>query len=595
MLLAAFALGLWFGWLIEAFRKKYLSESYPFVQSTLSLAVLGAAFVLGALLIVYSLLARYLGILDSRALRLVDFVTAPAQLWAIIAFMAGWLGYRKRLALARFFSASSSAAPDVAPPDDVGSHGRSAPATGASTFTIIPGTARLFISGIAILIVGILYFVPDLRTRLQSLKFGEVEARFVTATQTSIRDQKFPDIGFESSTMIFGVRSTLENELKIVRNIGPKLAAGLSNSTIQPGQTDGRLTFDFYQQIAFPTADAVACYLSVYSRVKTDLRPAIANVARRWIEFSRTAVAKPPTTKPAKEEATPEFDPVRSATSDLLTAINAAVATSSGAPKSKCNKETYSLGEQSIDKKYMPELFTHGYVISFIASLAASALSNEQSVEYMNDMAPFLNAEEVELYEQLFFYMKRDEAKTLAGWYPPDHVEDLSRARELADQIIVKLRRPGSDADLQMISHISTQRASIINSELYELAHRWAEGRSFSPEEIESLEGLSKDLQIWLNAQSLTSLADKKDEPMTRWRFAVVAGAYDTIALGQFAIGDLRQDRADRCGRILHWLIKARNASERAGKLQILERSELRSVFRTLDAHDDMYRNICTR
>ncbi len=605
MLLAAFALGLWFGWLAEIFRREHGSQLRRLSQSTLFLAVLGAAFVVGACLLVFSLLAQHLGIWDSLALRFVNFVTARAQVGAITAFIAGWLCYRKRPAIFAFLRLRDADTPTPHRGRDRSDDEKksSSETSAGTTFT---RTARLLILGAAMVFVGILYFIPELKTRLQSLKFGDVEARFVSATQNSAR-MSSPDTGFLTPTMINESRSRrLAEELKVVDRIRQAIAASRS---IPPdvATAEGKLTNHFYRKVGFPAAEAVACYLSVSSLVKENLRVDANAVARKWIKFSTDVYATDAKTQNrvlTDTEIDERFKQVVDSTFALIKSIeNVIPKTDRSSEWSECKNVSSAVPSQSRDpfKGNVSELMSHGYVISFVGGLAASVVGYQESVQYLNQMGLFLNKGETQLPEQMYFYAKRDEAKGFARWYPPDELSDLSQARDLAARIMATLRLSTSKSDSRIISFVATRQANITNSELYFLAHHWEVGNRLSPDEIDSLEGLSKELQTWLNSQSVTALADQLrgdpliDDPLIGDRLNLVAGGLDTVVLAEFAIGELRQDRNDdRCGRIAGWLARSRRAFELGQEKGVKTKPEYRAVFRTLDAHYEMYRSICT-
>jgi hypothetical protein len=298
-------------------------------------------------------------------------------------------------------------------------------------------------------------------------------------------------------------------------------------------------------------------------------------------------------------QADERFKQVADATFALIKSIEGIIPkTDRGSEWSECKNVSSAAPSQSRDpfKGKVSELMSHGYVISFVGGLAASVVGYEESVQYLNQMGLVLNKGETQLPEQMYFYTRRDEAKGFARWYPSDELSDLSQARDLAARIMTTLRLSTSKSDSRMISFVATQQANITNSQLYFLAHHWEVGNRLSPDEIDSLEGLSKEFQTWLNSQSVTALADQAEgDPLIGNRLNLVAGGLDTVALAEFAIGELRQDRNDdRCGRIAGWLARSRRAFELGEKLHVRTESEYRADFRTLDAHYEMYRSICT-
>src|SRR6266508_557939 len=102
MVLAFFVVGLWFGWLVETYRRLRPKAQDESDSVTPKQIIAALAFVIVAGALVHSLLAAHLRIWDSPTIRIVNFITAPAHLWAAGAFVVGWLSYRQRKLIAAY-------------------------------------------------------------------------------------------------------------------------------------------------------------------------------------------------------------------------------------------------------------------------------------------------------------------------------------------------------------------------------------------------------------------------------------------------------------------------------------------------------------
>jgi hypothetical protein len=152
--------------------------------------------------------------------------------------------------------------------------------------------------------------------------------------------------------------------------------------------------------------------------------------------------------------------------------------------------------------------------------------------------------------------------------------------------------------ELTITTYLRNKHAEVLNMEIFSRFHEWLEGHRLSPSDIEILEALSGEFQRWLQTQSHTALAADVYDWMAPPAIHLVATGYDTLAMSDIVIGLSKNDLGrDRCARILERLVTSRSIFEFWAPIYVRSlkgsHSSFRGIFRTLDAHRDLYESVC--
>jgi hypothetical protein len=584
MVLIAVALGVWWGWLLDQ-----LKPVHRLIAGLIRLLLM-LCFVLVAAVFFHSIYAQYAGDWTFWTVRLFNFVTAPAQFWPILGFLAGWFGYRRRRDIDEFVFSPARPSPSGAAKDDLaGDTAPLEPVKSKKTAAqgLLARIAGLPLLGALILIAVLIFLGPELRSRLESLKFGDVEARFVAATQYSLRTTF---TGFAPNIPIGESSSGLESYLEIDGRIQKEIMKRHVTADRDPVSEHKRLV-KFHKEIVFPFADAMSCYIRTFARSDIELQRKSIRLALAWKEFSTQLAG------PAAQRMMTRKDFVDRVNDTLALAREYAQAVSEKSPCWRAVPPDTPPVEEYWN--HVSELFSSGYVIAFVANLIASTHDYEQPVEYLDTMAIFLDKSPVQRLGQVHFYLQRAAAKDYARWYPHDAASDLRHARSIIEELI-GIVTGSAGADRQLILHLRHDRAATLNTEIFSTVRVSFEGYRLSPDQIAALEAAAAELLKWIKQYSPKALGDDPDQVFAGPTVNLIATAYDTLAVGEVAVGDSKGDRSkDRCARILEYLAKSKDLFQWWSQLRIqrgLDRpSDYRSTFRTLDAHHQLYASFCNQ
>ncbi len=579
MLLAAFVLGIWLGWLIEAVspRARRRSAHAPgaiLVFFHLTFALAAAAFI-------SYLLLRYFGPWNSSVIRVVEFVTAPAQLWAILGFAAGWIGYRFRRPI-WLFTRSLFIQPSPA---------RNKPIEARAWLTAAGGLP--IIAG-SMLVVAIIALGPDLYSRLQSIKWGDIEARFASVTQYSLRTTFREGAGFaRKETKLFAMEDEIKEFMEtMLKPIQETVIARLELKPLEAAAAAAKREriVRYHQAIIFPLTKLIEGYAEQFPKATTVSHVKAVKVSRAWSEFSIAATkfsqgASANDRKSLKDA----FARLAGETCGPVSIIKKELASDNDKPLEKtppCEFNTAFIEMADLPAEELSTIFSNGYTIIFVASLIIYSDDYEQAVQYFNRMAPYLDRTPSEPTGELYFYDRLAQAKYYARWFPHDAGADSSRAQEIVNSIIAAMNDQAAAqiANRQkIIAHFKSEKCQMLNSQMFSLIRDWHEGRRLSSEEIIALERLAEEL-----------LASMADAQLMSWQLATFA---DTFAMKDIVVSDLTQDRSkDRCSRILRNLAKAKsNYLGEAQRSGLMQDTEYRAVFRTIEAHYELYKGICER
>jgi hypothetical protein len=584
MVLIAVALGIWWGWLLDQLKpvRRTIAGLFRFL--------LMFCFVLVASVFLHSIYAQYAGDWSFWTVRLFNFITAPAQIWPILGFLAGWFGYRRRRDIDEFIFSPARQSPSGAAKDEsAGDAAALEPTKSRKTAAqgVLARLAGVPLLGALILIVVLIFLGPDLRSRLELLKFGDVEARFVAATQYSLRTTF---TGFAPNIPIDESSSGLEQHLEIHGRI--------QKAILRPHVTAERDALGehervvrFHKEIAFPFADTMSCYIRTFARSDFELQRKSIKLALAWREFSNQLAGS------AARRMMLRNDFVDRVNDTLALAREYAQAVPKQSPCWRdVPPETPPVEEYW---NHVSELFSSGYVIAFVANLIASTHNHEQSVEYLDTMAMLLDKSPAQRLGQVHFYLQRAAAKDYARWYPHDAAYDLRHARRIIEEL-TGLVTGSAGVDRQVILHLANDRAGTLNIEIFSTVRLSFEGYRLSPDQIAALEAAAAELLKWIKQYSPTALGDDPDQGFAGPTVNLIATAYDTLAVGEIAVGDAKGDRSkDRCARILEYLAASKDLFQWWSQLRIQRGkdrpSDYRSTFRTLDAHHQLYASFCNQ
>jgi len=604
MLLLAFLLGLWFGWIVETFGRQLKKErKQPLLSSNLSISIVSAVFAMAAGVFIYAFVARKMGAWDSWAIRVVNYMAEPDQVWPMLAFLGGWLGFHYRRPLGAFvtslFVHSSSHSRNEARVRSKNSDSKINVAESVKAREWLTAAGGLPIIAAVVAILALLFFGSDLRSRLESLKFAGVEARFLAAASQHSMRNTFYEAGFLPIAMIAESGSNLKINLEINGRIQERIIDRFKFAETSPLTVVARrkLIERFHDTISIPFADAVSCYGRLSG---TDIQYKAIKVARAWSGLSETiagrAVGQEFQIEAIREkfakEFGPKFEKVVADTLDLASSIQ----NESGC-ESFLSKSPSQLAEPF--EGYLPQLFSDGYVIVFVASLIASTQNYDPAIEYLNRMGGFLAKDVTEEMGQAYFYLKRAAVKQYAHWFPRDGASDLERVREIIEGVLVTVTDPKTSAgniDKQAVAYLNLEKARALNSEIFALVSDWQEGHRLSGSEIDLLDRLSDELQKWFRSRSPTVLADDIKDPMTTPTIELIATAYDTLAMSDIATSDSRQKRTkDRCPLIRERLILSKNLFQwwLPKRQPPAADSFYRSIIKTIDTHYELYDSFC--
>ena len=589
MVLVAIGLGVLFGWLHEVWCRRLHQQLRPAGARVGLLPRLFStlAFLVVAALFGYALYAQYVENWTHWTVRLFDFVTAPAQLWCIIGFLAGWLGYRYRTALfgtsprAHATENADAGMGDELVPPQQNKAGQASGLLGKLTGLPLLG-ALAFVVVLSIL-------GPELRARLESFRFGDIEARFAAAKQSSLRTTLAQ---FAPGPPMGGSTSALKKQFEMNSRVREVIVNHLVLSDANRAATraaDARAAA-FHDAVVFPLADAMACYMSTYTQPEAQLRSKSIKLALGWKDFSTKLAGDPAQDAVQAAEFAKRVNETFVLAQDYARAARELPSCRGATVPEQAPNPAQFQGS-------LAELFSNGFVITFVGNLIASTHDRAQEVEYLDAMAGRLDQSTVASAGQIRFYLERTTAKGYAGWYPRNADGDLQQARAISDEL-VKTVTPSAGAYERLVLYVGQQRAFILNMEVFSSVHDWHEGYRLSPHQMARLEEGMGELRKWIRQFSPKALGRDPDEVVVAPTINLIATAYDTLAMAEIVVGESKSDRSkDSCARIADDLATAQDLYQwwaqvrvRRGKDQL---SDYRTVFRTIDAHHVLYTSFC--
>ncbi len=564
------------------------------------------------------------------------FTTREVQ-GLFIAFFAGVVIYLLRVSLAEFWlkiyralcaqlAGPSHGGGVVAAPPATGGAGE-APKESHPWLVTIFGASTAVLAGVLI----VLTFFPDVLTHVESIKVAGLEARFATAATKSVRIAVQGQRGPVRTSTILNRWRTFERVSSQIFLPAQDVVSRRSSQDIDADRV--RIGGEkFLEVVAQPFAQVAGCFSEHYNIRDTEYQGSAARAANDWSELF-LAIAR-------SQGANDELENAVAETFDLMFRLDRDLAER----KLKCNGSTdpwvriypsvrcdpncqedtaaASVVARAVDKlrPYLAAIPAYGYSIGFVSDLKlwGSEYKNDD-LDFLNEVAPYLNGGRRTLIAQLNFYFTRAQIKFTSRVSSQDTIDDYKRAVSLVDDLLAAIDAeiqdeekairngasgtpaPGnasgsvSDPDTlrRVQAHYRGVRAIFYNGELYTLIVDWLEGRKLLPAELEALEGLptgglARELSGWIDGQSVSELRDRaaaRDLFASTW-LAQIADTDDTLAMRELAIAAQRNDISkERCARAFEFLGRAQDMSH------LLNRPDLTENYR---AHRDLYDSACS-
>ena len=610
MFIAAFALGIWFSWLLDLVAKHDPKWRARVRKSRKTRRRIAAVFFFLALSIYcFSLATEHYQSAIQWPRRATRFVTTPVHARAIIWFILGAVLYHYRAQIVGFVQDLLVEAPDrwtkATDPN-----ARPQPRQWLTTAGGLPILATLLTLTILV------YFGEDLRIRLKSIKLGVAEADFVTATQETLRmtvRQESPMASLDRSYLM--LRRGFEYEEIFTKILAPtsKLLTKPLEGTDVAARARWAKVERFHNTITFPFSRVMACYSGDFPPNDTEVHGKIVRAATEWRlasvrlaqltktkrlsdaeemkKVSQTFCKAVCTTLAAMDLATKDIDALAQDTKPckhLRLNKPPLAACVQPMPPGTCPPTTDDL------ESTLSEVLLNGSVISFVSGLIAATQSHQAAAAYMDEIGEAFeqDASIDDPISKMYFYLRRAQTKFAGRWYPKDAPADLRRARGFVEHVWSAADLASKRTSKHLQRHFETTRALIINNQIYYTIFHWLEGQQLTPYETSSLELLGQELAEWLNSRWVRALV-LTDDRATMLKNQVVAASQHTLAMSDIAIGatkgDFTQERCDR--------IRARLGASEEWYKQLHDQSAApyRDSLRLVETHRSIYESVCTQ
>ena len=491
-------------------------------------------------------------------------------------------------------------------------------------------------AGTTVVLAGVLIvfaFFPDVLSHVESIKVAGFEARFATAATASVRTAVQSQRGQVRTSAILNRWRTFEPASSLVFSPAQDVVNRRSSQDME-GDEVRNSGDQFLKIIARPFAEVAACFSERYNIRDTEFQGSATQAAEDWSDLF-LAVARSPSA-----DATDKLHTAVAETFGLMFRLDRDLAergvecSGSAGPwrrlfplvrcNPSCQKDRYaaSVVEQTVEdlKPYLARMPAYGYAVAFVSDLKLwSSEFKDDDLDFLNGIAPYLNAGRHTLIAQLNFYFTRAQIKFTSRATSHDTNADYRRAISLVDDLLAVIDAEIQDDEKTMASpaamaptksnaigspppsavlrrvreHYRGVRAIFYNGELYTLIVDWLEGRRLLTDDLETLEGLptgglAYDLSNWIDGQSTSELLDRRSKGdlfAAAW-ISQIADTEDTLGMRELALAALRHDAGkERCARAFGFLTRARELSRQAG------RSDLTANY---GAHRDLYESACS-
>lgn len=533
----------------------------------------------------------------------------------------------------------------------------------AATYPWLTGIVGIAAVTLVALVTLVIFF-PDILLRLESLKVAGVEARFATAATRSVRliQAERTDRTY-TANFILNAWATYEGMSKQFFTPAQDVVSARSGPD-QHGD-DVRTNGDiFMKEVAKPLADAVSCFSKYYELRDTELQHVAVRAANDWgnlflaVATSRSKdqshgsqdqndASKDQTAKAKLHNAVAEtFELIFGIYQDLmkrdLKCSSSATAGPPEAPNVECERSCKD--DPAVKKKidlvvetlepHLTDIPAYGFAVAFVSDLELLTTTPERDLEFLENIAPYVDNKPHTLIAQAHFFFKRARAKLAAHVRAKDTIEDLRQARSLVNDIIsithaeyvareseAKAITPNAkvasndssvkpDNLTRILSHYCFVSAVFVNQWLSSMIEDWLQGWRLSPQQLEDLEGLPLggqglplgglpyELSEWANTHPVNALLiqvendskepDESKKDLTAvLRILTIASVYDTLAMREIAVGVTRNDLTkDRCARISALLAQSRDILNKLHQIEYLK---------ITDAHYSVYESVCSQ
>lgn len=622
MVLIAIVLGVGFAWLVETtwvwFLDRLGSEPWrDWARAIRNFA--GYLLVLGLVptaiyIVACDFYGRYVAAdLASQSIWIDFFVTLPSSLSALIGFAIGAAIFWLRRKIKKFYGDAIAA---VRSPQQ---EARGAPQPAAARRSAQPhdGGAKAAYSwltgivGIAavtmLAIITLVIFFPEVLTRVESIKVAGIEARFASSASNSIRITAQAETSPSGATFNIGGWSGVEKTLKEI--VEPVRLIFLADAKASPEQSNKsqakkEQVQNFLKAVAVPLAEAVGCYSKDFPNVRdTIMQGRIAPIASDWARFAIRVLQDKTLSDQDGELA---FNQLIKDLYETVDFVNADLMKRQSRCGLSSKDELYAA--TAVDRKLMdgmaknlPEIFSNGYVIAYIANMIMFTQTPGQAIEFMNSVELYLDPDDDAATGRYNFYYRRADARYYSdSWSVKEWRSDVTRAKALANKIAKAGAGPGKSAIVPSAERLERYYLALVartnNSLVYGDVRYWLEGHRISPLALADAKKLIEELEEWLRAQSYTALLNNKAEFGALSRVISIANIYDTLALYELMVGATRSELTkDRCAK--GWALL--NASKDVWDALVPKLIEMgaqsahRGAIKIYEAHASLYQNAC--
>ena len=478
---------------------------------------------------------------------------------------------------------------------------------------------------------------PETLFRLQSVKVGEVEAKFAAATEQTLRT--YSDVRLQDTNTILGRWSEIGARLKTTIQPLQDLLANPAGRQLR--QDRHRKAADFLDKVARPLATAMACFTNEFRVRETNVQHRAVILANNWahlvIELVRAPKMRAQNESSARGiDATIHIPAIESPEQTIIRlAHDAAAIPDDTADELRAWKFVGYVAEsdeliETIDRilrdkdsgcdwgskrawqhppipDYAPrdlrlyslndlkEIFSDGYVLSFVADLLSLTHGFDRAASLMTQVNDdgFIAIGPDDMPAELYFYFRLASAKYNSSWQPRTAKYDLDGALGIANKLIAAISESSLSNKKEILTYYQSFRAGILNNRIYYPVGEWLEGHPVDVDDIPALQEAAAELKKWVDKQSLIEL--RGQDATSRLSIMLLPSALDTLATYEIMMGETRKDRCkERCERIDVDLIRSLEMLDDLLALKKIDPSSYRVTTRVRAAHRSIYRSICS-
>ncbi|HEY2759888.1 MAG TPA: hypothetical protein VGI75_04075, partial [Pirellulales bacterium] len=376
-------------------------------------------------------------------------------------------------------------------------------------------TAAVGIGVSAVVVVALLAILsPDTLFRLESVKVGEVEAKFAAASEQTLRTYNQSDV--HDSNNILGVWAGIDQ--KLTATVQPIEDLLTSPEQRERAHAKHQHAAEFLKKVAKPLALAMRCFTNEFRVRDTNIQNDAVLLANDWANFVRQLAQSASGEEATDQSLAWKFIGFVAESDTLTKAIDVILRKRD----SVCGGGSASSWKGVVIEQYDPrdlvvfpretliDIFSDGYVLQFIADLVALTHDADRAASFYTEITDkkFLDTAVDAKPAELNFYFRRATSKYRANWYPRDAADDFDHAFKLSNEILDAIAASNTKNKDAMKSYYESLRAAILNNKIYNLVSDWLEGRPLDADKITTLEEAANELRKWVGAQSMTEILD---------------------------------------------------------------------------------------